>query len=291
MRLEILDSLSDPAKPDAENEDRVGWNASAAFVIDGATMLGPPLIDPPASDAAWLAELARTQFTEWIAPERPLRDAVRSIAELAAERFRAAAGDTAERWQFPTASFQAIRLTTGGIETAGLGDCSLFLRDAQGVVTRHGGQRVTAQQARGQEQARARAAVARSGGIGVDGDVVRAGETLAELRMSRARLNAPGHAWTLGIAPAAAEHLVTAALMPVLPAVALVCSDGFADLVDNYGAVTPEGLLHWVIEDGLTPALTELRRIERQIDPAGHKFPRFKRCDDASAVLLRITEA
>jgi hypothetical protein len=34
--------------------------------------------------------------------------------------------------------------------------------------------------------------------------------------------------------------------------------------------------------------LEALRHIERVVDPNGVRFPRYKRCDDASAVLIRL---
>ena len=81
MPLEILDSLSEPAKPGTENEDRIGWNETAVFVIDGATSLGDPIVAPPSSDAAWIAEWARERMVAELLPDRSLRDVVRGIVE------------------------------------------------------------------------------------------------------------------------------------------------------------------------------------------------------------------
>jgi hypothetical protein len=41
--------------------------------------------------------------------------------------------------------------------------------------------------------------------------------------------------------------------------------------------------------DGLGVLLSEIRRIERDIDPKGLQFPRYKRSDDASAILVKLT--
>ncbi len=284
MRLEILDSLTDPAKPGAENEDRIGWNETAAFVIDGATMLGDPVIVPDRSDAAWIAAWARERLAAELAPDRPLRDIVRGLCGRARERYLSAAGADVERYRHPSASFQSLRLTDSGLETAGLGDCTLFLRDAARNLTRHSGLRA----GRSGEQSSARMALNRVGGLNIDGDGFRDAETLAALRASRARQNTEGGVWTLGIHPDAADHIRIEMPKATLPAVGLLCSDGFADSVDNYALHTAATLMDRAERQGLGPLLAEIRRIERDIDPKGLQYPRYKRSDDASAVLVRV---
>jgi hypothetical protein len=284
VRLEILDSLTDPARPGGENEDRIGWNESAAFVIDGATSLGDPVMAPPLSDAAWMAERARQRFEAELAPERSLRVVVRGLCEAARERFLAAAGPTVERYRHPSASFQSLRLTDRGIEIAGLGDCSLFLRDAAGALTRYSGLRG----GRSGEQSSARKTLTRLGGLNADGESHRDGETLAALRASRARQNIEGGFWTLGIHPQAAEHVRIEMPEVVLPAIGLLCSDGFADSVDNYGLHSAAALVDRAEAKGLRALLAEIRQVEQAVDPTGLQFPRYKRSDDASAILLKL---
>lgn len=285
MRLEVLDSLSEPAKPGGENEDRIGWNDSAAFVIDGATGLGDPVIAPPQSDAAWIAEWARGRMVAELTPDRSLREVVRRLCTSARARFLAAATPEIERYRHPSASFQSLRLTNGGIEIAGLGDCSLFLRDGAGSLTRHSGLRA----GRSGEQSSARMALNRTGGLDAQGEGFRDAETLAALRASRARQNTEGGVWLLGIHADAGDHVRIEMPETRLPAVGLLCSDGFADSVDNYGLHSAADLMDRAERDGLGGLLAEIRRIERDIDPNGLNFPRYKRSDDASAVLVRVS--
>ena len=284
MRLEILDSLTEPAKLGGENEDRIGWNETAAFVIDGATMLGDPVIASPLSDAAWIAQWARARFSAELAPDRSLRDVVRSLCGAARDRFLAVADPAVERYRHPSASFQSLRLTNDGVEVAGLGDCTLFLRDAAGAITRFSGLRG----GRSGEQSSARKALTRVGGLNADGEGYRDAETLTALRASRARHNTEGGVWTLGIHPDAADHVRIELPDLKLPAVGLLCSDGFADSVDNYALCTATGLLARAEGEGLRPLLAEIRRVERETDPDGMQFPRYKRSDDASAILVKL---
>ncbi|WP_395018708.1 protein phosphatase 2C domain-containing protein [Dongia sp.] len=285
MRLEVLDSLSDPAKPGGENEDRIGWNASAAFVIDGATSLGDPVVAPPASDAAWIAEWARERMAAGLAPDRSLREIVRDLSAAARAQFFASAAPDVERYRHPSASFQSLRLTEAGLEIAGLGDCTLFLRDGAGSLTRYSGLRA----GRSGEQSGARMALNRMGGLNAAGEGFRDAETLAALRASRARHNTAGGVWTLGIHPEAGEHVRIEMPEAPMPALGLLCSDGFADILDNYALHTTAGLMDRAERNGLAPLLAEIRRIERDIDPNGLQFPRYKRSDDASAVLVRVS--
>jgi hypothetical protein len=285
VRLEVVDSLSDPAKPGAENEDRIGWNATAAFVIDGATSLGPPVIAPPGSDAAWIAEWARAYMAAGLAPDRSLRAVVRELCSAARDRFLGAADPEIERYRHPSASFQSLRVTDAGLEIAGLGDCTLFLRDDTGSLTRHSGLRA----GRSGEQSSARMALNRTGGLDADGEGFRDAETLAALRMSRARHNTEGGVWTLGIHPDAGDHVRIEMPAIRLPVLGLLCSDGFADIVDNYALHTAAALMDRAERDGLGVLLSEIRRIERDIDPKGLQFPRYKRSDDASAILVKLT--
>jgi hypothetical protein len=285
VRLEVVDSLSDPAKPGGENEDRIGWNATAAFVIDGATGLGPPVVAPPASDAAWIAEWARERFVAELAPDRSLRAVVRQLCSAARDCFFAAADPEIERYRHPGASFQALRLTDTGLEIAGLGDCTLFLRDGAGALTRHSGLRA----GRAGEQSSARMALNRMGGLNAEGEGFRDAETLAALRTSRARHNTEGGVWTLGLHPDAGDHVRIEMPAVRLPAVGLLCSDGFADIVDNYALHSAAALLDRAERSGLGPLLAEIRRIERDIDPKGLQYPRYKRSDDASAILVKLS--
>jgi hypothetical protein len=285
VRIEVLDSLSDPAKPGGENEDRIGWNATAAFVIDGATSLADPVIAPPQSDAAWIAEWARERLAAKLAPDRSLRDVVRALCASARERFFADADPEIERFRHPSASFQSLRLTEGGIEIAGLGDCTLFLRDGAGTLTRHSGLRA----GRSGEQSSARMALNRMGGLNADGEGFRDAETLAALRTSRARHNTEGGVWTLGIHPDAGAHVRIEMPEATPPLFGLLCSDGFADSVDNYALHTAAALMDRAEQNGLGALLAEIRRIERDIDPNGLQFPRYKRSDDASAILVRVS--
>lgn len=286
-RLDVIASITDPSRSDCENEDRLGWNETAAFVIDGATSLGSPIVEPPRSDAAWLAEFARVHFERDLSSGRATESVVRELNMTAAMRFtEACRGEPIESFRHPTASFLSLRIVSSDFEVAGLGDCVVFLKDAMGNASRWSGLRLH----RSREQEGARRALAHVGGFDSAGVLHQASDVLSDLRRRRAKCNVPGgFVWTLGVETAAADHIAFNRHDVELPAVALLCTDGFADLVDNYAAYSIDGLLAQARKDGLAGLLSELRRIERQVDPQGTAFPRYKQSDDASAILLVLT--
>jgi Protein phosphatase 2C len=286
--LSIIASVTEPSRLDRENEDRLGWNETAAFVVDGATSLGDPVVDPPRSDAAWLAEHAVDYFKSQLTAERTTAGVVRELNRAAATRFAEASENLQiERYRHPTAGFQSLRVTDKGIEVAGLGDCVLFLRDAEGTLLRRSALALK----RSREQYFAQKALTRCGGFDSEGVAYQGREVLSDLRSRRAKHNIPGgNVWTLGLEPMAADYLAVSHLRITLPATALLCTDGFGDLVDAYARHTVASLIDEAETAGLRSLLEELRYVERQLDPDGIAFPRYKQSDDASAILLRLTE-
>ena len=67
----------------------------------------------------------------------------------------------------------------------------------------------------------------------------------------------------------------------------LLASDGFLALVSDYRAYDAAGLLGAAETNGLAILGAELRAIE-DADPMGDKFARFKKSDDATAILIEI---
>lgn len=287
LELTIIDSLSLPGSDDRLNEDRMGWTAQCAFVIDGATGLGPNfVVGRDDSDAAWLATFAKVHFEEMIAPGRSMVDIVRSVNALA-RRIVSFAADGREipAWNLPIAGFQMVRIEKNTVVTCGLGDCTLYLQDGSGTVSAH-----TALPGMGAgERAAAREAIDKAGGLSQLPRLVEEPALLARQRAVRAAFNSPASdVWTLGSVPEAADHIVSERLPSGLPLTGLLCSDGFAALIENYARYDPAGLIAMAAREGLDALARELRDIERVEDPDGHLHARMKPSDDATAILFEI---
>lgn len=285
MKITVIDSLTLPGNPQRPNEDASGWTDDAAFVIDGATGLGSGiLVGDDNSDAAWLAAFAALNMTGMLERGHETAEIVRAINTLVGRFVDCMASEPPEGWQLPVAGFQMLRLENGGLVTSGLGDCTLFVLDAAGNALAE-----SPQPSHHAENAIAAAMIERAGGLSKLAVADRDAQTVDTLRASRAVFNTPGGPlWTLGAAPDAADHVVSAELAPALPATALLASDGFAALVDTYRRYDAAGLVKAARERGLEELGGELRRIEHEEDPEGRAFPRMKISDDATALLIAI---
>jgi hypothetical protein len=274
MHLDLLQSISLAGHPDTPNDDRAGAASGHAWVIDGATDLGPPGLVGARGGAAWLAGEAQAAFTAATAASiEALFTHV--AAHILAAWARARTREPEARWELPLASALAARLDEDGLEIGWLGDCAALLRRADGEVVRLG----PTQDGRAAEAARA-AALAEHG----LGSVKRSAPILETLRAGRGR---PGSR-LLSVDP---DHLRPEfARTPCAPGdELLLMSDGYATLIDDYAAFDNAGLFAAVRARGLAQLGVELRAIERD-DAACTRYPRFKTSDDATAIWLRVGE-
>ncbi len=286
MQIDVIDSISDPGKPERANEDRLAWNASSAFVVDGATGLGDQqFMTGFGSDAAWIAEFTAKRLMSEVTPEADFPEIVRRISQDARISFEALAGDQ-PRYAWPVAALAGLRVTPNGLQFAGLGDSVTYILHDDGREE----SLMALPDAFEREQAAARAHVARLGGIGAAGMATSDPKTLTDLRRNRERQNtADGTVWSLSLVPETADHIATATIDIAGGATAIICSDGLADLVSLYGQYTPGSLIRRAVTAGLPSLIKELRQLEREIDPEGLRYPRLKQSDDTTAILCRIT--
>lgn len=272
MHFDLLQSISLAGDLSIPNDDRTGSARAHAWVIDGATDLGPPGLVGAQGGAAWLASVAHAAFTASTAETVSTLYAGVAAQILAAwERDRTR--DPEDRWEYPLASSLAVRLGDGEVEIGWLGDCVAFLWSA-GTVTRLGPEK----EIRNSEAERA-ASLAEHG----LGSPKKSAPILANLRSTRGRPGMrvlsidPGHMAQVDMARAACAPGDEILLM----------TDGYAALIDSYAAYDDSALVEAIRTRGLASVGEELRAIERD-DAACTRFPRFKASDDATALWLRI---
>lgn len=285
FRLDVIASLSDAGKPGRPNEDRFGANRTAAFVLDGATGLGDrQFMTGFETDAAWIAEYAAQRLVLELTPEVEVANLIRGITADARTIFDATAGEQ-PRYAWPAAALAGLRVTDTGLQFFGLGDSVVYLLHDDGRTETF----TALPDAFAREQAAARAHLTRLGGIGAAGSLVGDPQTLEDLRASRARQNTPGgRVWSLGLVPDTADHLALQTIPLAGGATAIICSDGLADLVSLYEVYDAGALVRRAATAGLGPLVAELRQLEREVDPDGLTYPRFKQSDDTTAMLVRV---
>lgn len=281
MAFEILDTLSLPGDPAKPNEDSFQAEPFAATVFDGATMVNDPLL-PGKSDAAWIAQFGARRLISHLrdgdspraAVRHALADAERSFTGL---RLRA----PRQRYENPYASMMLAVGRDGGFDALWFGDCAaLVLRpnEACEVIG-------IAFDKKASESGDA-ARLSKERGMAPVGALARA-EFLPFFQASRNTVNSPGGTWLFGPEPGASEHVSHTRILAPSGTLVLLCSDGFLALASDYGAYDGEGLVRAAAERGLKPLGEKVRQFEND-DPEGRRFPRFKKSDDATAVLLRL---
>ena len=285
MRFELLDSLSLPGVADKPNEDSFAHASHLAVVFDGATPLAEPLLPGP-SDAQWIARFAARRFAAHGAEgDGEPRDWLRAAAADAEKSFVALRRRAPQQtYEIPFASMMAAALSADGFEALWFGDCGILLqRPSQSGVQVIG----DALARRDVERKRARHASAITS-RGPAAPAVRS-EYLPSLRASRNTVNTRNGSWLFSPDAACAEHAASAHFPGEQGSLLLLATDGFLSLVTEYSAYDVASLLAAAQSDGLAALGEELRVIESG-DPEGHEFPRFKKSDDATALLLRVAD-
>lgn len=280
MHLDLLQSISlcgDAATP---NDDRAGADATRAWVIDGATDLGPPGLLGDRGGAAWLAAAADSAFgqIDGHAADRAdggdLRATCGQVFAAVEQRFvHERRRDPVAAWELPSAAFAAVQLTGNQLDVAWAADCAVLLM-SRGAATW-----CTPVPDRRPESAAAAAL-----GDGVGASTLRSPAVLDDRRRARERVDRR----VLTVDATVSRRSTDIVTMPVSDGDSvLLMSDGFVALVDSYAAYDAAGLFAAVIERGLASLAVELRTIE-QGDAACRRYPRFKRSDDATALWLRV---
>ncbi len=282
--LTFIESISLAGDREKQNDDACGVAGGMAWVLDGATDLQDEPLTGAASDAAWIAQRANA-FLHGPGPHPANEAAMRARAEQAAADAHAAYIDVAgdlpdQRWKWPTSSLLMIAENSDGVIGLDLGDSRLFVLDADERAWAVGGP----PQAADNESRMVAAATAAAGGA----PLLRHQGTLDLLRAQRDRHNIEGGYWVFGLDPACAARARFWRLMLERPAYLLLATDGFSALVDRYAEYSASELIRRALDKGLHKLGRELRDVEEE-DARGARHPRWKRSDDATALLLRLS--
>lgn len=280
MHFKLLDSLSLPGDPAKPNEDAFGHDLGAALVLDGATPLGEGLMPGP-SDAAWISQFGARRILAHLREEKSARKALRDALADTQKSFEALRRHEPEAiWQTPCASMMLAVVGADGVEFLSFGDCAALVKQDAELVTVVG-------EAFDKRAAEAKGAqkLAREKNLSPASGLNRP-EFLEVLRGARNRINS-GSNWLFSPDAKAASHAARRLVKAAPGATLLLASDGFLALASDYGCYSADSLMAAAMEKGLKALGEELRAIEAA-DAMGDQFPRFKKSDDATALLLRV---
>ncbi len=278
--MKLLDSLSLPGDPAKPNEDAFGHETSAAVVIDGATPLGSSLMPGP-SDAAWIAQFGARRLMAHLRDGDGGRKALRATLADTQKSFEALRRhEPEEMWQTPCGSMMLAVAGESSVEFLWFGDCAALVKQGDAAVTVIG----ESFDKRADEAARARE-VGKEKNLSPASGLNRP-EFLVPLRAARNRVNS-GKYWLFSPDVKAAAQASRRVVKAAPGSVILLASDGLLALASDYGAYNADTLMAAAIDKGLAALGAELRAIEAD-DAGGDKFPRFKKSDDATGLLLRL---
>jgi serine/threonine protein phosphatase PrpC len=168
----------------------------------------------------------------------------------------------------------------GTVEFLWFGDCAALVKQGDSPVTVVG----ETFDKRAAEAQRARA-IAKEKNLSPAAGFSRP-EFIGALRNARNRINSGGH-WLFSPDVRAASHVARRVVKAASGATLLLASDGFLALVSDYGVYSADSLMAAALSKGLAALGEELRVIEAG-DAGGDTFPRFKKSDDATAILLKL---
>ncbi|MBL1148413.1 MAG: hypothetical protein HND56_07465 [Pseudomonadota bacterium] len=293
----IRDMLSAPGAPARPNEDVCGGVAErgAAWVIDGATGLAkmPLIAGEDMTDAAWFSHAAHAllmhnfkKFDDSHAETAVdyVQDILdKTVTEIRAEFDRSKHRDPVDGSEMPCASLAIAYAPPSGpdVYCFSLGDCPIVLETPEGVVM-HAPDPMLVELDRASIAAAAPLLQA-----GFDFPGVRQ-KLLPHLANQRRKINTEDGYPIFSLDAAALKGVRHEKFPRKQGGHALIMSDGFSALVDKYGHYNNETLIAKAKSAGLPALYDELRFIENEEDPQGKNFPRLKKSDDASAVLIQL---
>lgn len=280
-KFERVDSVCEPGG--RINEDVVGFTTSAGWVIDGATGVMGVQTLPYRSDAAWFADRIDSALRAEIDDATPSIEILQKVVAVVATEFVAmSTRPDAATTEKPSASFAMVRLVEDEVEQTVLGDCSILQLKPDDRVASFGYSGVTSlDQEVVNELVRLRAAGASSSEITAQIDKME--------RRIRSKMNSEDGYWILDTEGGGIKSSLVRCDSALPECFFLVLSDGFRRLVDTYHAYGDESLIRGAVASGLRPLYEQLRTIEAD-DPKAELFPRIKHRDDASALLLRLSQ-
>jgi len=270
----------------ARNEDHVGHVARdgrlAAWVIDGAS----PLVEAgrihgsSSMDVQWFvreierylhenslgAAESRTMFTQAV-------DAVYKAYLLLARE-----GIDTPLFERPLAAVSWVRINFKDhhAELEYLGDCPLFVMSAEGSVLLEAAGDATAESV---VRDKVRDTLRYE-------DPLEAAGLIEHLKLRRARQHTDPSAGVFAMAPGTVERGLHGILRMEQPFDVVMITDGLFRLVDLFGRYSPAGFCARCVRGDFESLISELRKLENTGE-SRWRFPRLKRSDDASGVLIQ----
>jgi hypothetical protein len=279
MGFSTHDSISMPG--DKVNEDIVYVQDTYGWVLDGATGLDKMNLTGADSDAYWFVNEWNSYLKANILDKsRSIKEIIYQGVDYIGNRFNEAIGGKyPNKINLPSASIVVVRINNSKVEYFLLGDCTLIVQNDDGKST------VIKQNLLDKLDSIAKNEMKKlivDEGLSFTEARQRINSLLIKHRLLK---NTQEGYWTLEFDKNAVEKSLCGYLDFVECRKALLMSDGFSAVFDNYKYVDENSIISIIEEKGLQQIYKTIRGIEDE-DGDIRKFPRFKKGDDASAVIF-----
>lgn len=263
-------AAGDPAVP---NEDWIATTSDLLVLLDGATARTETGCS---HGAAWYTRKLGAHILAGAASrsrplEQVLADAISEVAALHPECDLTHPGA-------PSAAAALVRLDNDVLRYTVLGDVTVVLDTADGAWA------VSDQQV-SRTAAEERAEADRY----PIGSPEKEAALVAMKHAELAAQNQPGGYWVAAAEPTVVNQAISGELDVAAVKRFAILSDGAARYVDLFGISRWEGALQLMARSGPRALIEQVRAAELR-DPAGVRYPRNKRCDDATVVFAALEE-
>ena len=269
--------------PPKNNEDIWGTSKTTAWVFDGATGLAPDTIvaDPPMTDPRWLVEQVQIYLTENADTQTDIQDLYAATLGFCEDQFHKAmkrpVNDPGEQ---PCAASLIIKKHADSIICGSLSDCTLIIETPEGFDTMH----ACPIHKKVDEEIIRRAAIEVQKGLPLK---EARQKTVPFITSQRRQANQPG-GYSVFVPDRTVADKIRTKIFPYKKGGhALLMSDGFYCAVEDYHLYTDETLLNTVLDKGLSYIYDQIRNLEEG-DPNAQTYPRMKKSDDCTAVLVQL---
>lgn len=279
MKFSTYDFIS--MSEDRVNEDIAYAENNYGWVIDGATGLNKTNLTGSKGDVYWFVNEWNNYLKDNILDKsKDIKEIVSKGMDFIGNKFNKISSlKYPDKVDLPAASIAIIRINNNKVEYFLLGDCTLIVENNNGKSS------IIKQTLLDKLDNIAKAEMNKlmlNEGISFIEARQRINPLLIKHRLLK---NTPEGYWTLGFDRNAVENSLYGYLDLEECKKALLMSDGFSAIFDNYKYIEADNLISIIEKQGLHQVYKTIRLIENE-DSDVVKFPRFKKSDDSSAVIF-----
>lgn len=279
MQLDILEQITSAGKKDKANEDMIVIENNYYMILDGATGLGKQNIPNYQSDALWFVREFTKYFKENLFKFTITEDIIfNTLKDIETIYLKNILDLPFQKYNYPSAGMiLAHKHKADSIDFYRLGDCEAFVKSNNKSKKIFNSSYLNELD---------------SYSINKMQKYIKAGFSTKEarrrimhiLQSNRNKMNVENGYWVLSIVKSDIQNIIQHIEKIIVPIecndVILLASDGYSALTDKYN----KDIFQFTLKDGLNI----IRDIENS-DSNLIKYPRLKKSDDATALLLKYS--